>query len=248
MELNDDNLIDQYLNNSLSESDRLTFEARLQNDASLQEELNIRKDMNRFLKKRSNKKELKATLDNVGADFFKIEQEEIIEKIPVQSSGMRSLWIAVSGLAAAAVLILYLLSPWQKSLYDNFATHPSLSLTEKSTTVNQTATQAETSFNQQKYQEALNALNTYLETNSNDTQAQLYKGICHLELAQYPQANTLFEQISKGPTAFKDDAQWYLVMTALKQNNIALVKTQLNKISPQSDWHDEAQSLLQKIK
>ena len=103
-------------------------------------------------------------------------------------------------------------------------------------------------FNSKDYETANTHLSRLAEYYVKYAEVQLYYGITFLELEQYPLAKVTFDKILRyKDSGFVDDAQWYLALMALKQNDTATCKTYLEQIPEDSDYYDKASDLLQKL-
>ena len=90
------------------------------------------------------------------------------------------------------------------------------------------------------YQEALDLLNTSTDKSEN----ALYKGLCHIELGQFPEAITNLEPIaSDSDHSYQQEAQWYLSLAYLKNDNKIKLNQLLEEISRQPNHFYSAKAL-----
>lgn len=88
-------------------------------------------------------------------------------------------------------------------------------------------------YNQHKYTEAIQYFNSYINTfGKKTTEIALYLSISYLANNQLDKAKEGFEYLlKKGNKSIKKDAEWYLVLTLIKDNNVTEAQQLLNKIS-----------------
>lgn len=245
MEKDNYTLIEKYLNGELNEEEIKKFQTRLKEDSTFSEEYTLQKSMNIYLEKDRNQPTLESKLDSLGSDFFKEEKKEEKDKvIPISRNKNRTRWLIGLIATAAIAALLVMFNPFQgEDLYQQYATHQPISLTEKSTG-NDIATNAETAFNQKKYSLAYEKLTIYLQENPEDQKAQLSLGISALEIGKTEEAISIFKKINTGSSALKNYGTWYLALSYLKQNDFKNAKFFLNQI-PNSEkvLFDKAQKL-----
>lgn len=127
-------------------------------------------------------------------------------------------WLA--GLAAAAAVALLLtfggrvLFNDQGSVYEQFAQHQSLSLTERGDGDNGITT-AEAAFNDGRYEDAIVSLQQYVQLNQDDARARLALGISHLETGDNAKAVRIFKEIAKNGGSLAPYGNWYLALAAV---------------------------------
>ncbi len=100
-------------------------------------------------------------------------------------------------------------------------------------------------FNDKDYETANTHLSRLAGYYVKNAEVQLYYGITFLELDQYPLAIVTFDKILRyKDSGFVDDAQWYLALVALKQNDFDTCKSYLEQIPEDSNFHEKASELL----
>ena len=128
MQKDDYTLIEKYLQGELNEEEANAFRLRLQEDTALAEEYTLRKSMAIFLEKDRNQASLQPQLEALGKTYF--VEEKKAKVIPFYRN---RLFIGLASAAAIALLLIFW-NPFQsRSLYDQYAFHQPISLTEKST-------------------------------------------------------------------------------------------------------------------
>lgn len=117
-----------------------------------------------------------------------------------------------------------------------------------------TRSKAIMSYNEKKYSEAINLFNSYLASTKdvqNKSQIELYLAKSYLADNKTIEAKkTLTNIIKEGKKSIKQDAEWYLVLTLIKENNVEQAKKGLNEIllsQTSSAYHGKALKLQQQI-
>ena len=242
-------LVEQFLNGELDQQQIQAFNERLKTDAALAEELRLRKDMHAYLVNKEKKDAFKNKLDSIGDDFFKETSASTPPAKEVLLKPKRNFrWIAIAASIAAITIALYWVLAPRPSLYDQYAQHEPLQLTEKSSTQSALIKTTEEAFNKGDYNSSLIAINELLKSQPTDLQYLMAKAICLLETNKTADARTIFKTIAIGQSVFKTDAQWYSAMSYLKENNLELAKSELQKIpSDNPDWASKAAQLIKKL-
>ena len=247
MKPEDHTLIEAYLDDQLAPEARADLEARLATDQRLAEALSLRQEMNRHLMKQDRRIQLKTTLAELGDDFF--DAEETVESQPVTKRlFLQRSWLAYA--AAVALLItagITLYFNWRPNLYDRYAQHPPLALTQRSASSDLLATQAAQYFNAHDYENAYQSLGKYIESAQENTLAKLYQGISALEIDRIDEAQEIFNELQDIGGQWRDYGQWYLALSYLKQGDQAACQDVLNQINESSEWYGKAQILINKL-
>ncbi len=240
-------IIEKYVNGELSAQELAAFEEKLKTDPDLASEVQLfrqaKESLTDHFQHEGEEIALKETLAEVSMPYFKEEKK------PVKALSLtrRYWWIAAG--AAAAILVLLVFQPWQGSLYDQYGQFPMAAFTEQGATEGAELSEAQQAFNQGDYSIALEIFNAYLEQESNkdDIEIQFYSGLCHLALESYTQAETSFQAIHAGSSAYKNEGTWFLAITSLKQKEWERTRELLLQIPEESSRRSEAQRLLRKI-
>jgi tetratricopeptide (TPR) repeat protein len=152
--------------------------------------------------------------------------------------------------AAACVLIIcgvfFYSSFDQQPSYAEFAIHEPLALGERSAS-DSVVIKAEESFNNKDYQQALSYFDQLLESDQENSELQLYKGIVLLELNRFDEAERVFKSVQDSNSVFKTRALWYLALSKLKQNRFEECRNIAAQIPEGSDEYDNAQELLERL-
>lgn len=237
-------LFDNYLNKELSASELISFEEKLNSDDDFKQEFKIYKALETSLASKFENKEkeiaLRKTLTNLGSEYIKPENSAKRKGKLISLFNHKQLMVA----ASVALLIGFFLFNNGEPVYSNFSNHNSLELVVRGEN-NDTVINAEKAFNSKNYKEALNYLMQL--SNSNDTEIELHKGICFLELNLYADGDIIFDKISNGNSAFKNTATWYKALSMLKQEQFEACKHALKTIPKSAEEYKQAKKLLRKL-
>lgn len=130
--------------------------------------------------------------------------------------------------------------------YADYNTHKPMNISVEGNS--ETLEKVQKLFNDKDYETANTHLSRVAEYYIKNAEVQLYYGITFLELEQYPLAKVTFDKILRyKDSGFVDDAQWYLALMALKQNDTATCKSYLEQIPEDSNYHTQASDLLSRL-
>ena len=181
-------------------------------------------------------------MTNLGTQFIKEEVSTKKKSKVISLFNYKKLMVA----ASIALLIGFFIFKNGNPVYSDFANHTNLEFTVRGDN-NQTITNAETAFNAKNYKTAFAQLTVLEAQFPNDIEIQLYKGICLLEMDKFSQAETIFETISKGNSAFLTKATWYKALSYLKQEHFEACKNTLKTIPESAEEYTQAKKLLRKL-
>ncbi len=237
---------ENYLKNELTETEKIAFETKLQSDADLKQEFEIYKALETSLsskfKNEASEQELRKTLTNLGNQFIKDDAPTKKKSKVISLSNYKKLLVA----ASIALLIGFFIFKDGTPAYSDFANHTNLEFTVRGDN-KQTITNAETAFNAKNYKTAFAQLTVLEAQFPNDVEIQFYKGICLLEMDKFTQADTIFENISSGNSAFSNKAIWYKALSLLKQEQFEACKNTLQTIPESAEEYELAKKLLGKL-
>lgn len=245
MEDRDYILFEDYLSNSLSESERQLFEKRLNEDKTFEEAFALYNETSAFLiHKFSDKTEraaFKTTLSKIS------DAQSGTTKNAAKKVKMLQPWkLAVAASILVIVGVFY--SQWFTTpVYSDFAAYPQISLAVRGD-INQLAAEAEKAFNSQNYQEAIPLFKSLLEADPQNREIQLFLAVSQVEENAFAKADTLFGSLLKEPSAYLNQARWYAALSKLKQKEYEKTEAILRLIPQEAEEYPKAQKLLKKLK
>lgn len=243
----------QYLDGALEGAELKEFEQQLKTDSRLAEELasyqEVQEGLSTAFRQEKAAKTLQSNLAAIGADYFKEETKVV----PIKSGAKIRKLALRYGLAAAAIALLLLVwQPWT-TLFDQYNDPVDLYLVSKSGAEGQQLGAIEKAYRDGKFEDALQHLSSYLENTDTQEQTdlQLLKGICLLELDRASEALPVFQNIYEGNSLFAKDgtSTWYLALTHLKLGDREACAQYLREIpvDPANDYSQKAQKLLKEL-
>lgn len=239
-------VFENYLNKELSASEIISFEEKLNSDDDFKQEFEIYKALETSLaskfKNEEAEKKLRNTISKLGSKYIKSENSVKKKGKIISLFNYKKLMVA----ASVALLIGFFLFNNGEPVYSDFSNHNPLELVVRGDN-NDAIEKAQESFNSEDYEIALQQLTVLSETNTNDTEIKLYKGICFLELNIYVEADIIFDEISSGNSAFVNTATWYKALSMLKQEQFEACKYVLKTIPKSAEEYKQAKKLLRKL-
>lgn len=241
-------LLNDYFNGLLAPDDAQAVEARAATDAEFGEEFSLRQQMEAYPRRAALRKSFTDTLTAVETDFFQEKEGKKPEiQPPMTAKVNRMRWLAAAAaLALLAVAVWFISSP-EPAEYNQYAQHVPLSLTLRGA-ADQAASEAESAFNEKNYPAAFAALDRLLAEQPDNLTAQLYKGICLIELDRTADARAILVPIANDTSALRIEATWYVALSYLKEKNTAACRAELLKIPSGDVRYEQAQALLKKLK
>ena len=237
--MNDIEIIQSYIDGTLSESERMQFEQRLATDASLMELFRTYQGIEAAMRGGKGEKETE----------LKKSLQQLQKKHGRGRVRMFTAWRAV---AAIFVLVLIGTAIWYfqrgpVDLYRKYAVHAQLDPTTRSGGNDSLAIVAAEAFNTKQYDRSARLLESYLATDSTSIEMRLALGISYLEQNRFEEARVIFNAISGGSSVFADEAKWYLALIYLKQKQYNDVRNALQAIDSGSAVYPKAQELLNNL-
>jgi len=207
-------LIDKYLIGKINKEERQLLESKIDESSVFSEEVKLRQEMIASIKKQDRK-------------HLRKELNELYQESKNEKPTVRYFYWAAASVAIIIVSFLFLFYPSNKSelfqaYYQPFPEPPALrgSAGDKS--------EAMLAYSKGQYQKALTIFSSSPESSDS---LSLYIGNCLLNLNQEEKAKEHFTEILKGKNeSLKEHAQWYLVLSYIKNDNIDRASQLLEKI------------------
>lgn len=234
-------LLNGYFDNTLTESELITFNELLQNDATFAEELAFRKNLKDGIHINE-----RARIKAVIKQFETTNKKQTFQQKYFK-------WIAAATTITFILIALnqYTKNPKPETLFQEFYTgYPNIiAPTERSSQNTDSLTQtAFAAYDQQEFKEALEGFKI-LEAQQKTDYTSLYMGICYLELKNSVEA---IEKLQKAVALNNDyslTAKWYLALAYLQNDQpksaIEILKQYAVLEEP---FKQEAEKLYNKLK
>ncbi len=240
----DNILLNDYFNGLLPEAEAQQVRDRAASEPAFAVEFLLRQAMAEYPGRAAKREAFKASLTEVGKDFFKDNKAEVAPQMTAKLNWKR--WAT----AVAAGLALVLAAVWFFRLgtpnYQQYAQHAPLALTLRGQ-ADQAISDAEKAFAEKDYGKAQAALEQVIAADPKNITANLYQGICLLELGRIAEARAVFAPIALGQSALRGEANWYIALSYLKEKNYEACKSNLQYIEPGADRYEQAQELMKKL-
>jgi len=229
--------IDRYLANEMDAAERQAFEEQLRQDSELAEKLNIYSEASQSLAAKQPTEASEQAFRNTLNALIEEEKQNSSSSAPTRWY----IWAAAACITLAIVAVVY--SVIDKPEYTEYAHFQPLELTQRGSNA-ALQTHAQEAFNAKNYDQALVYINSLLNNDPHNADLLLHKGIALLELDRTTEADATFKQVSASPSVYRNQAQWLLALSALKQKEYARCETLLKSIPEDADEYKDAQRLL----
>ena len=247
MSLEDNILIEMYLDNSLSDQERKVFEVRLNTDAEFYNEFILEKQLLTTLaySKEEIQDEREVEIQKYkdalkGEDLKSLSKtlSEIGKEFNSEPKKVKKLWYYVAAASIVALLGFQLFFNTTDSnldlYYDNvgLTNLPSFATRDASDSIQVKLNNGEQQFKQGNYKESLNILEPLLEVQNNNL-IFIYVGLAQTELNLYQESENTFNTLENSSNNFS--ANWYKALLFIKQEKIDSALEQLNIILEHSN-------------
>jgi tetratricopeptide (TPR) repeat protein len=246
--VNDIEQIERYLAGALSQDELQAFGIRLQNDKAFAEIFALYKSVETEMLETEDETELRKTLSGITQKHFAVEPAKIIKLKP-----NRTRWLLYATAAAASIIILLFLKPWQQKavsneqLYAQYAVPEELPSVVRGTNDDSLLIKATNLYNQIKYPAALILLDSLVKQRPTEAQLQLALGICFLETGKYDPAINRFDSLAVRESVYKYIALEWKGLAYLKQNKTADCIAVLKLIPADAGNYKKANELIRML-
>ena len=243
----DYDMINRYVDGEMNAEELKAFEAAMLEDADLQSEVELLRDVNATLKTKLHPGEhetaLRSSLKNLNAEYFSIEAQQA-KVVPLN----RRRWMSAIAAVFVMALLLTVWQPWKKEdLYKQYADIQMPGIAERGAATDSLLKQAVENFNNKEFAEAIPAFETVLKDSIENSFVQYYYAIALLQNNNIEKAKIEFAALYSGTSLFKYDAAFYMALSYLKEKNKEACKDWLNKIPVDAGPYSKAQELLKKL-
>ncbi len=245
-------LIERYFENGLAGKELAAFQQRLLDDAAFARAFQLEKDLVEGIEAFGNE-QLRGQLETIHLEEMNKDAENKNGTLTgsggkvVKMDRRRWWW-------AAAIILVGLVArlsfsekkPSPQQLYAMYAVHD-FDFTEMGTN-EELLSNVESLLKAGKYSQALPLLDTYLESNPNDPEKMMAKGIALLETGKHKEALEIFRAVRQASPIMASKANWYIALVFLKNGDIENCKKSLLAIPPESVSFKDAEELLERLK
>ncbi|MDO7173385.1 tetratricopeptide repeat protein [Mariniflexile sp. AS56] len=243
MEDQDYILFENYLLGDLSKEDEVALEARLESDSKFKDSFTTYKELSSFLEHKFENEDASVAfqdnLKNISKTYF--EKQEAPKKIARFKP-----WQYAMAATVALFIGVTVFNNFSSPVYEDFANYDSISLTVRGDQDALLKT-AENAFNTKDFAKADEAFKSLMVMNKDNAEFQFYRGVANLELNKFDTAEGLLTSLSKGQSAYKNKATWYLALSNLKQNEFDDCLEILRTIPEDAEDYKKAQKLIKKL-
>jgi hypothetical protein len=259
----EEELIEAYLTNSLSDSELIAFEERLENDKDFFDSVQLEKQLFESLDEESlgyisNKEH---TSVHAYKTAFESDDTKDIKKAIIKAEEAynqkpnRKLYTVLYAAAASIVLFVSIFS-WNKThespsnLYAEYIELSTLpSLAERGNDSADVLLHAQRQFENKSYTEVISILQEAIkDTTDHRAVKYVYLGIAQMESHQFDDAIHTFETLAQSNFIDAPLAHWYMALLFLKKDDSKQAEIQLKKIIKEDLYNKtKAEELLRKI-
>lgn len=238
-------LIVKYLDNEMSDSERIWFEKELDGNQTLQKELKLYQDIYSATSKEDTiafKEKLLQAQENFDA-----------RKSKKQNSKTKRILITGSAAACIAALLIYALNynfSSQKLFEQHYqVANISNTLRSSETSDNNALNNAIAHYKNSEYQHAADIFDPIINKEPNSFGLLFYAGIAHMETGDIQKAKNYFQQIIiNGKNPFVQKAHWYIAMCYLSLDDRDQAMHYLRYlVEEETDYSKKAKSVLRRL-
>ena len=206
MDHNED-IIDRYLHNQLSDEELLEVKKRLAEDAAFKAEVAEREAIHHGILAFGNE-ELKTELDLIHQE--EVEKKKVV-KPEVKTPRRIIPWSIAAAITVILIALAYLFFPKDtmnnNDLFTKYYAPYKTSIAERGSTVADKLIQIEQLYQQKSFNEVIPLVDDVMKSQGTNAKLQLILGIAHLESGDLEKALFLFGDIDN--PLYDDKAKWY---------------------------------------
>jgi cytochrome c-type biogenesis protein CcmH/NrfG len=237
--------IARYADGEMQAGERLSFEEALSVDLSLQQRLDLYREVHASLQQHFGKDEqqehLQQSLQEMRKEFFPVSSK------PAKVVSFKRYLRSLTAVAAILVAVLFIWEPWRTDLFEDYATTQMVAPVERGENSETLLQNAAIAFNKEDFSTAARILQTVIQQQPGNSFAQFYYGVALLQTNQLAEARVIFDRLFQGASVFKYEAAFYQALTYLKEDNQQACREWLQKIPTDAGNYEKAQSLLNKL-
>ena len=247
--MNDIEQIEKYLGGELSRDELQAFDLRLQNDKAFTEIFALYKSVDTEMHEAEDERELRNSLSGISQKHFNVAAPAKVIKLKTN----RTRWLLYATAAAASIIILLFLKPWQdkilsnEQLYAQYAVPEELPAVVRGANEDSLLIKAKTLFNQKNYAAALPLLDSIIKLKPGEAQLQLSLGICLTQTGKFESAINIFDSLAAKESSYKYDAMAWKAFAFLKQDKTEACIAALKLIPVDAANYEKAKELIRKL-
>jgi tetratricopeptide (TPR) repeat protein len=241
--VNDIDLIEHYLDGSLSDTERLAFEERVGSEAELRAQVEEMKLIREGIVRASRKEVLKS-LQALEATLPSVEAPVV----PL----WRNTWLQLAAGISLLAVVAYMLWPRTQEPAQLFAEHfepyPNIIMPTVRGVVENDSTVKAQAFRAYDQHDYGLAIQLFEKLSVHDEAVLLYLGNSYLANGQPEKALPLFEKVLDEYAVFDEQAEWYVAVSYLKLEEREKARVALKKVvAREGSYTSKAQLILEKL-
>jgi tetratricopeptide (TPR) repeat protein len=217
--------IDRYILRQMSAEERQAFDAAIQQDKELQQEVKLQQNMVGLLEDLGDHR-LKMQLNKV---YEAVITNDTLQTEPVTKSW--KYWAVAASVVVMLGLAFFFVQKRNTSEASLFAQYYQPERYIATRDLESDPNSAGAYFNKGMYAQALKHFQAASQVTLGSSYDRLFEGLCYLQLEQYTQAEERFVQVIRESTLLKTKAQWYLALVYLKTNKVDTCQTILKELA-----------------
>lgn len=252
--------IQLYLKGLLPPEEAAKFEVEIEQNEELKDEVQLQREVNALIQIYAHRETLKKKLDRI-AEELEVESNETVEENTAPPKTISFTQRMRPFLAVAAILLLVVGAyfvlfnqPTPEQLFAKHFTPYDNTLTvrgvDDTTAIAHAETDAMKYYENQDFGRAALTFDQLIQLNPADqTTYRFYAGIARLANQQPKESIQYLQPVADSDNPYQEQAQWYIALAYLKDNDHQSAKKLLGKIANQSvhDRKKEAQQILKSL-
>lgn len=242
--------IDDFLLDRLPEAERTAFETALATDPELAKALHLQKEMMGGVQVLG-REQFKTRLRSIQQA---VQAEDTLPSPPTSQVNRSWLWWLLGAIAIGLILLFVWLSrvpaETPSGVYADFFEPFAVSIIQRDPSENALFDALKTAYDSRDYNTFINRFSPLQTGYTHHPELLLALGISYLATDQLDEADRVLEGLENGNySAYRDQAQWYRALAAVRDNNPPKAKTMLDRLAtdPLADHHKEAKRLLKRL-
>jgi tetratricopeptide (TPR) repeat protein len=233
--------IDNYLAGEMDAATLLQFETQLKTDVHLQQQVANYKMMMGTISKHQ---QAAQTLPDLKAILQPLTQQHFAKQ--QQKAKVISIRRMVYTFAAAACIAALILIMMPGVNIDNYPVDDMSGAIVRGK--EDDMAKAAQLFNNKNYEAAVIAFQKLQAANSTDVAINYHLGISYIKTKKDKEALPVFEALANGPSAYKEDANFFAALSAYHLNEKATATTYAQKVLAGSKYYKHAKEIIKKFK